>query len=128
MQLYRDGVVAPRGRPVGARTPEDAIRFVGQTLELMGRRDFRKIEGTDKIDPRIHNCLKSWSADDPAPKRVKPIPVQVLYAAQEIASANGCLAMCATARIMWTGFFFLRRPGEYCSARSGNKFFTLADV
>jgi len=29
---------------------------------------------------------------------------------------------------MWTGFFFLGRPGEYCAARSGNKYFRLSDV
>ncbi|EJK48218.1 hypothetical protein THAOC_33005, partial [Thalassiosira oceanica] len=54
-------------------------------------------------------------------KRVKPIPLGILLEAQRIAEQNGSPAM-----MMWIAYFFLCRPGEYCSTvDEGNMFFRL---
>jgi hypothetical protein len=54
--------------------------------------------------------------DDPAPNRVKPIPIQVLHHAQALAVAAPCEACFATMDMGWIALFYLLRPGEYCLA------------
>ncbi|EJK58873.1 hypothetical protein THAOC_20968, partial [Thalassiosira oceanica] len=76
IQQYRTGVVAARGQPVGARAAEEALRFVGQTMQQLG-------------------------SDDDPPARVKPIPMMVLMKAQERATADNSTASTCTARMMW---------------------------
>ena len=120
---YRTGAVAPRGKAVGARSPEEAVRFIGQTMQLMGVGDKRFDSATNKIDTRLSNLWKHWTAEDPPPARVKPVPMMVLLKAQELADASAC-----TARMMWINMFFLCRPGESCATRYGSKFFRLRDV
>jgi hypothetical protein len=38
---WRDGRLAPNGRPVGPQTAEDAVRVVGQAFSALGARDPR---------------------------------------------------------------------------------------
>ena len=125
---YRTGAVAPRGKSVGARSPEEAVRFIGQTMQLMGVGDKRFDPATNKIDTRLSNLWKHWTAEDPPPARVKPVPMMVLLKAQELAEGDNCLASACTARMMWINMFFLCRPGESCATRYGSKFFRLRDV
>ena len=54
--------------------------------------------------------------------------MMVLHKAQEIADRSNCTALRATSRMMWTGFFFLGRPGEYTASRSECKFFKMKHV
>jgi len=56
---------------------------------------------------------KAFAKEDPPPNRVKPVPVPVLQRAYEIAAQIGTPKALATADMMWLGFFFLGRPGEY---------------
>ncbi|EJK73310.1 hypothetical protein THAOC_05077 [Thalassiosira oceanica] len=84
---------------------------------------------THKMDARWTRLWKDWKSYDDPPKRVKPIPLGILLEAQRIAEQNGSPAMLATVRMMWIAYFFLCRPGEYCSTvDEGNKFFRLCDV
>ena len=128
MQEYRTGIVAPQGKPVRARTPEEAIRFVRQTLEIVAKYDPGFNVNTRKIDKRLSNIWKQWKQEDPPPDRVKPVPMAILHKAQAIADKTGCLALTVTARMMWVGLFFLGRPGEYCAAREAQNFFRLRHV
>ena len=66
---YRTGVVAPRGAPVLARTAEDAIRLVCQTIET-GMDGWDPRYNNRKMDPRLTRLWKDWGKWDPPPKRV----------------------------------------------------------
>ena len=120
---YRLSTVAARGKPVRARQAEDAIRLVGETMELMGVGDKRYVPlrpGAPqklRIDPRLSRLWKHWKLADPPPSRVKPIPMRVLHKAQALADAKNTVAALATARMMWANVFFLCRPGEPCALR-----------
>ena len=124
---YRVGTVAARGRPVGARQAEEAIRFVGQTMAHLGVKDKRKTHPPD-IDPRLRDMWKQWATEDPPPARVKPVPMRVLFRAQALADADNSLASAATARMMWINMFYLCRPGESCATRYACHFFRMRDV
>ncbi|EJK60709.1 hypothetical protein THAOC_18890, partial [Thalassiosira oceanica] len=128
LQQYRTGVVAARGQPVGARAAEEALRFVGQTMQQLGVGDKRFDPSTHKIDLRLSNMWRQWKSDDDPPARVKPIPMMVLMKAQELATADNSTASTCTARMMWINMFFLCRPGESCATRYAAKFFRLRDV
>ena len=52
-QQYRTGVLAPKGKPVRARTPEAAIRFVRQTIQVLAEYDPGINAHTGKIDKRL---------------------------------------------------------------------------
>mmetsp|Transcript_23093 Transcript_23093/g.53015 ORF Transcript_23093/g.53015 Transcript_23093/m.53015 type:complete len:201 (+) Transcript_23093:1425-2027(+) len=101
IQQYRTGVVAARGQPVGARAAEEALRFVGQTMQQLGVGDKRFDPTTHKIDLRLSNMWRHWKSDDDPPARVKPIPMMVLMKAQERATADNSTASTCTARMMW---------------------------
>ena len=66
------------------------------------------------MDPRLTALYASYKHADPAPTRVKPLPIQVLHRAQAIASPSPLGQ--ATIDMAWLAFFFLLRPGEYCAA------------
>ncbi|EJK54566.1 hypothetical protein THAOC_25792, partial [Thalassiosira oceanica] len=108
--MYRCGELAANGSAVKSRSAEDQNPQDGRPLDP-------PLEGLD------------WKSYDDPPKRVKPIPLGILLEAQRIAEQNGSPAMMATVRMMWIAYFFLCRPGEYCSTvDEGNKFFRLSDV
>ena len=71
---YLTGVVAPRGAPVLARTAEDAIRLVCQTIET-GMDGWDPRYNSRKMDPRLTRLRRDWGKWDPPPKRVQPIPL-----------------------------------------------------
>ena len=118
---------------MGARQAEEAIRFVGQTMHLLGVGDKRyfcrdNCQKAGTIDTRLSNMWKHWKTEDPPPSRVKPIPMCVLHKAQELADADNSLGAKATARMMWTNVFYLCRPGESCATRYACNFFRMRDV
>jgi hypothetical protein len=63
---YRTGVIAPSGAPVRARTVEEALHSVGQTLALLGFRDPR-LQPSRSLDLRLNRQLKAYSRIDPPP-------------------------------------------------------------
>ena len=57
--------------------------------------------------------FKAWKKEDPPPKRVKPVPVQVIRRIAFIAQHSNCEHQKAIADMIILAFFFLLRPGEY---------------
>ena len=125
---YRDGRLAPCKGPVRSRTVEDAVRSVGQAFARMGSKDIRK-DALGGIDFRLQRQLKSYGRADPAPDRVKPVPIQVLFHALALAAASPELvALQAFTDMAVIAFFFLLRPGEYTGVASTTTPFTLRDL
>ncbi len=79
---YRTGELAPKQRPVAAKTVAKAVRAVGQTLAALGRPDAR-LTSQGALDLRLTRQLAAYAKDDPPPHRVKPVPVSILRQAVE---------------------------------------------
>ena len=125
---YRCGELAAGGTTVRARTAEDAVRLIGQTIENLGHGDPRISAKTGKMDKRFTRLWKDWRHYDDPPRRVKPIPLPILLEAQRLADESGSIALQTTARLMWIAFYFLCRPGEHCATVDSNHFFRMCDV
>jgi hypothetical protein len=124
---YRDGRISLRGQPVRARTAEEAIRAVGRTFVELGSTDPR-LNVFGNVDSRLSAQLAQWKQEDPAPRRVKPVPIAILHHATHVAlAANTAQALCM-ANMIWMGFFFLCRPGEYTAAAEGSRPFRFCDA
>ncbi|MFN9983804.1 MAG: hypothetical protein ACK53Y_28015, partial [bacterium] len=109
---YRLGTLAPSGAQVKARTVEDALRAVGQTMASLGYVDPR-LQPSGRLDFRLQRQFQQYTKQDPPPMRVKPIPLQIIlhvvtecYRTQDPASNT-------MGQMITLGFFFLLRPGEY---------------
>ena len=107
----RTGQCSRSGKPVKSGTVDTALRNVGQTLALLGTPDPR-YDHAGKLDYRLSSMLRGYRLSDPAPARVKPIPVPVLVrATQDTQAATPLLQSCGD--IVCIGLYFLCRPGEY---------------
>ena len=127
---YRTGRLAPGGKPVRSRTVEDALRHVAQAFSRLGSPDPR-LNAFGDIDFRITALLQAWKRTDPAPSRVKPLPLVVLRQAVQLAHApHSALALQACADCLIFAFYFLLRPGEYSGTPSAgtDDLFRLQDV
>ncbi|KAI2493227.1 hypothetical protein MHU86_21301 [Fragilaria crotonensis] len=64
------------------------------------------------------NCGRpfAWKKADPPPTRVKPLPLQVVHGASQLALLSGTPLALAAADCMVVAFYFLLRPGEYAGA------------
>jgi hypothetical protein len=125
---YRCGEISPSGTFVRARTVADAVRAVGQTLALMGKKDPR-LTATGDTDFRLARLLSSWQKDDTPPWRVKPVPIHVVRTASNISLQSNTACAHAIADMIILAFFFLLRPGEYaCSSSSESTPFRICDV
>ena len=127
LHRYRTGLIAPRGKPVRARTAEDALRSVGQTFLAMGALDPR-LTSKGAMDFRLARQLRFYKKEDPPPDRVKPVPVQVLRWIAYAASTTPSAGNAAIADMIILAFFFLLRPGEYTATSSDNTPFRIADL
>jgi hypothetical protein len=67
------------------------------------------------MDPRLSSLYKGFSNADPAPERVKPMPMQILHHADRIHAPDDALAT-ASIDLAWIAVFYLLRPGEYCKS------------
>ena len=74
---YQTGNIAPNSCAVQSRTVEDAVRLIGQAIEILGAKDPR-MTSTGKIDGRLQLQFRCYSWQDPPLSRVKSIPFQVL--------------------------------------------------
>ena len=120
-QRYRNGRIAKRGLPVRAETVSAALLQVAAAFTSVGSPDPR-FNTFGKLDQRIVNLYTAWSKQDPAPTRVKPIPIQLLHHAQVTATASNDHSHLATIDMAWLAFFFLLRPGEYCHSAQSHPF------
>ncbi len=107
------GELASRGNPVKSRTAEDYVRHVAQTFLNMGSQDPR-LNSAFKIDFHLQRTLRAWSHTDPAPLRVKLLPVSVIRPIAVLATSDFASdTFKASCDMIIIIFFFLLRPGEY---------------
>lgn len=99
------------------------MRQVGQAFSSLGMLDPRTNRfAPGQMDFRWTRLIKSWKKEDPAAKRARPLPRTLLRQATKIAdkpTSTHCVK--AMNRLMWLGFYFLLRPGEYLS-KAGTQF------
>lgn len=94
----------------------------------MGAKDPR-LTDSGTHDFRLKRTWASWKKEDPAPDRVKPIPIQVLRHIASLAILSAAAAAFkATADMIILAFFFLLRPGEYTDSPSDSTPFRFMDV
>ena len=113
---YRTGNIAPDSRGVRSRTVEDAVRSIGQAIEMLGAKD-PWMTSTGKLDGRLQLQFRCYSQQDPLPSRVKPIPVQVLRRLACVAAASRDPELQAFADKIIIAFFFLIHSGEYTGTK-----------
>lgn len=125
---YRDGRIAPRGKPVRSGTVSEALRNVGQAYKSMGAPDIR-LDSHGNIDFRLSRMLRKYTKEDPPPQRVKPVPIQLVVAIVNSAytAPAGDMGFRTIADMICIGFFFLCRPGEH-TYNKGNTPFKFADL
>ena len=126
---WRTGQIAPLGKSVRARTVENALRAIGQTMASVGAAD-RRLTPNGQISYRLQQQIKGYKRIDPPPSRVKPIPFPLVHNVNLTASLSNDPMSLATADLATLGFFFLLRPGEHTHppAGSANQPFRLMDV
>jgi hypothetical protein len=87
-----------------------------------------RLNSVHQIDFQLQRMIKSWKSSDPAPLRVKPIPIQVIRGVAtllQLSSASDSLYQ-ATTDVIILAFFFLLWPGEYTD--NDNTPFCLKDI
>ncbi len=125
---YRLGSLAPRQTPVRGRAVGDALRAVGQTLAGLGHADPR-LQPLGKLEFRLSRQLTAYNKQDPPPSRVKPIPINIIRQACNLARLTTHPMHHAMADMLILGFFFLLRPGEYAyTANPDSTPFRLCDL
>ena len=110
----RTGELAIHGQRVRKRQVEQYLRAVGQVLSGLGARDPRH-DAHGNTDFRISRQLRSYAREDPPPTRVKPLPIAVLHDIFRHHIRGNARDQCI-ADVIWSGFYFLLRPGEHCDA------------
>jgi hypothetical protein len=132
LQLFaervRSGVLAASGRRIKKRSVEQCLRSVAQIFASVGAADPR-VDRLGRVDFRLRRQLAAYAKEDPAPTRVRPVPLQLLHRLfdQHRAGSDRERAIADLASI---AFFFLLRPGEYCEAGydEPSHYFRLRDV
>jgi hypothetical protein len=69
-QRFRNGCLAKNGNPLRAKSVEDYLHAVGQTMASMGATDQRLI--ITSLDYRLNQQLAGYWHVNPAPTRVTP--------------------------------------------------------
>ena len=103
------------------------MRQIGRTFIDLGT-DNPRLNAFGLVDTRLSHQIRQWQQEDPAPGRVKPVPVQVLHHVFVAARASGLRERLTLAYMIYIGFFFLCRPGEYTAASEGSRPFRYCDV
>ena len=110
-----------RKRTIKASTVASAITAIGQTIALEYAINPTKIEGSDKLLPRLQQILEGWAKADPPTQKQLPVEADVPEyiaslgrspVATELDRAIGDLTLIA--------FYYLLRIGEYTSKRTRN--------
>ncbi len=93
----------------------------------MGASDPR-LNSVGKLDFRLHHIIRGWKQLDGPSRRKKPVPKHVLLAATSLAHKSCRKKDLAMVDLIWIGFYFLLRPGEYLHTSKGRYPFRLSDV
>jgi hypothetical protein len=107
---YCCGEISPSETFVRSCTVEDAIRAVGQTLALMGKKD-PHLTPTGDTDFRLARLLSSWQKDDTPPWCIKPAPIHIIHMASNISLQSNTACAHAIADMIILAFFFLLQLG-----------------
>jgi hypothetical protein len=67
------------------------------------------------MDSRLSNLYRGYHNEDPAPKRVKPLPMTILHHADATLKLNDNYQACLM-DMAWLAVFYLLGPGEYCKS------------
>jgi hypothetical protein len=126
-ERYRTGEIAPSHKPVRSCTVEGALRAVGQTFASLGAPDPR-LTNTGKTEFRLGRQLRGYTKADDPPTRLKPIPIQVVLHAANLARQQGTAQAVSILNMICLAFFFLCRPGEYTAPTGENAPFRICDV
>ena len=127
-QRVRTGELAAKGDPIRARSVEDYVRFVGQTFASVGTSDPR-LNTSGKQDFRLTRTWAAWKREDPAPDRVKPVPIQVIrHLSYKAALPGADESFVAVVDMIVLAFFYLLRPGEYTDSSSESTPFRFTDA
>lgn len=108
-----------RGRRIAAQSVDRAIRAIGQTFQLAGRRDPTKVDGSRERILPLRRLTEGYRRSDPPPKPQLAIPVDVIEHLQATATPGTTKA--AIADLATLAFFFLLRVGEYTMPSSSRK-------
>lgn len=108
----RDGRHSRTNRPVRAATVRDQLLSISKTITALGAPDPRHT-AAGFIDKRLTDLFKGWEHHDPAPRRVKPVSLPILFQANALATSSPTAEHSAILDMMWIAFFYLLRPGEY---------------
>jgi hypothetical protein len=99
-------------------------------MASMGAGD-KRLDGPKKVEYRLSQLLSGWKKADPAPSRVKPVPLSLLNHMYESAVGLDDTFSLAVADISYIGFFYICRPGETTepsAADSRSSAFRLCDT
>jgi hypothetical protein len=110
-----------KGKQVKHCTVSSALTAVGQTIALACNDNPTKLNGGDKLLPRLQIMLDGYEKEDPA--TVKKLPVQADVPELLVATAyygTGMAKDKATADLTMIAFYFLLRVGEYTVKGSRN--------
>jgi hypothetical protein len=115
------------GKPVRSRTVENYPRSVSLGFTSVGGPDPRHQPLTSQTYFCLDRQLRFYSKQDPSPSRVKPLPLSVLNNVHEMAALHGDVTSLAVSDLSFAAFYWLLRPGEYCSSSKSHPF-RLCDV
>ena len=82
------------------------------------------------LDSRLSAMFRAWKKADPPPTRVKPLPLQVVHGAFQLARLSPEPVAAAAADCLVVAFYFLLRPGKYAGTPRGaaDDLFRLQDL
>ena len=116
----RSGAASRSGQPVRAPHVRDEILSVAKCYTDMGQPDPR-VMSAGLMDPRLTRLYSAYSHEDPAPHRIRPLPIQTIHHATALVHASPTPKLTASIEMIWIAFFLLLRPGEYCQAADNHQ-------
>ena len=94
---------------------------------MLGRPDPRHT-CSGQTDTRLIRQQRGYKKKDPPPRRLQPIPLELLHMAQTIGLKLADDRSLCTVDMLWLAFFFLLRTGEYSTPTEETHPFAIRDV
>jgi hypothetical protein len=96
-------------------------------LASMGSPECR-LTSTGKHNFRLYHQFQSYAKQDDWPSRVKPVPIQVIHHATQLAVQHNTAESLAVIHTITIAYFFLMRPGEHTAPTGKNALFCLCNI
>lgn len=100
---------------------------MAQKITFLGAPDPR-VNETGSLDIRLAHLLKFYEKEDPPPARLQPMPLGLIKAATTRIPLTAPIPISTARDMTIIGFFFLMRPGEYCTSGDSSHPFLVKDV